>query len=106
MRSPSFTRNTSGVDVAALREVARRHQLRELAFFGSVLRDDFRSDSDVDVLIELAPGESMTIERFLAIQDDLEGALGRPVDLVEKPLVRNPYRRHEILRTREVLYAA
>jgi uncharacterized protein len=48
----------------------------------------------------------MTIERFLAMKDELESLFGRSVDLVEKSLLRNPYRRGEILRTREVLYAA
>lgn len=74
--------------------------------FGSVLRLDFRPVSDIDVLIELEAGEQMTIERFLALKDELESLFGRSVDLVEKPLLRNPYRRGEILRTREVLYAA
>jgi len=95
-----------GVPAHALAELARRHQLRELSIFGSVLRSDFRPDSDVDVLIEFEPGEMMTIERFLRIQDELESLFGRRVDLVEKPLLRNPYRRGEILRTRRVLYAA
>ncbi len=72
----------------------------------SVLRDNFMPDSDIDVLVDSEPGQVMTIERFLAIRDELESLFGRAVDLVEKPLLRNPYRRNEILRTREVLYAA
>lgn len=94
------------VTAEVLRDFARRQNLRELSIFGSVLRDDFRPDSDVDVLIELEPGQVMTIERYLAMKDELESLFGHPVDLVEKPLLRNPYRRGEILRTREVLYAA
>jgi predicted nucleotidyltransferase len=90
----------------ALVDFSRRHKLRELSIFGSALREDFRPDSDVDILIELDAGEPMTIERYLAMRDELERLFGRPVDLVEKPLIRNPYRRREILRTREVLYAA
>jgi uncharacterized protein len=89
-----------------LAELCQRFKVRELSIFGSVLRDDFRSDSDVDVLIEMEPAESMTIEKFLAIQDALEALIQRPIDLVEKKLVNNPYRREEILRTREILYAA
>jgi predicted nucleotidyltransferase len=95
-----------GIPAGALAELCRRHRLRELSVFGSVLRGDFTADSDIDLLIELEPGEQMTIERFLALKDELESLLGRTVDLVEKPLLRNPYRRNEILRTREVLYAA
>jgi predicted nucleotidyltransferase len=94
------------VTAEVLRDFARRQNLRELSIFGSVLRDDFRPDSDVDVLVELEPGQVMTIERYLAMKDELEALFGHRVDLVEKPLLRNPYRRGEILRTREVLYAA
>jgi predicted nucleotidyltransferase len=102
---PPYTQHLN-VTAEALRGFARRQGLRELAIFGSVLRDDFRPDSDVDILIELEPGQVMTIERFLAMKDELEALFGRQVDLVEKPLLRNPYRRGEILRTRQVLYAA
>jgi hypothetical protein len=95
-----------GIPVDVLADLCRRRRLRELSVFGSVLRLDFRPVSDIDVLIELEAGEQMTIERFLALKDELESLFGRSVDLVEKPLLRNPYRRGEILRTREVLYAA
>ena len=95
-----------GASVEVLADLSRRHRLRELSIFGSVLREDFGPGSDIDVLIEQEPGETMTIERFLALRDELVSLFGRSVDLVEKPLLRNPYRRGEILRTREVLYAA
>jgi predicted nucleotidyltransferase len=95
-----------GMTLAELSEFCRRHRLRELSIFGSVLREDFRPDSDIDVLIDLEPDQSMTIERYLAMLDELEAKLGRSIDLVEKRLVTNPFRRNEILRTRRVLYAA
>jgi predicted nucleotidyltransferase len=95
-----------GVRADALADFARRHGLRELAIFGSVLRDDFRDDSDVDILFDLQPGDTLTLEKFLAMKEELESLFGRNVDLVEKPLVTNPYRRAEILPTRRVLYAA
>jgi predicted nucleotidyltransferase len=94
------------VSLEALRDLCNRFGIRELSVFGSILRDDFHPDSDVDVLIDLQPDQSMSIERFLAIRDELESLFRRPVDLVEKQLLSNPYRRGEILRTREVLYAA
>ena len=100
--------NIDRVSVApeAIEQFCREHHLRELSIFGSVLRSDFRADSDIDVLIELEPDQTMTIERFMLMRDELEAMLGRPIDLVEKPLLRNPFRRREILRTRKVLYAA
>ena len=85
----------------------RRHGVVELSIFGSVLRDDFRPDSDVDVLISLKPGQTLTPESYLDMRDELSALFGgREIDLVQKRLLVNPFRRHEILRTREVLYAA
>jgi predicted nucleotidyltransferase len=84
-----------------------RWNVRELAVFGSVLRADFGPDSDVDVLITLDPGEHLSLESYLEMKDELSALLGgRTVDLVQERLLKNPYRRHEILRTREILYAA
>ena len=85
----------------------RRWGVQELSLFGSVLRDDFGPDSDVDVLVALAPGAPMTFESFLAMREELSALFGgREVDLVERRLVTNPFRRHEILTTRRVVYAA
>ena len=78
----------------------------ELAVFGSILREDFGPDSDVDVLVTFRPGGRMTFEGFLDMRDELASIFGRPVDLVEKRLVTNPFRRHAILTTKKVLYAA
>jgi len=93
------------VDQERIADLCRRWRIRELALFGSVLRDDFRTDSDVDVLVEFEPGHTPGFA-FAELQDELRAILGREVDLVTKPGLRNPFRRHEILRTREVLYAA
>lgn len=85
----------------------RKHGIAEFSLFGSVLRDDFGPDSDVDVLIALKPGQTMTLERYLDMRDELSAMFGgREIDLVQKRLLKNPYRRHEILTTRQVLYAA
>jgi predicted nucleotidyltransferase len=81
--------------------------LAELSLFGSALRDDFGPQSDIDVLVCFAPGRFMTFEGFLDMREELSEIFGgRKVDLVEKRLLKNPYRRHEILTTREILYAA
>jgi uncharacterized protein len=85
----------------------RRHGVVEFSLFGSVLRDDFGPESDVDVLIALAPGRTMTVEKYLEMRDELSAMFGgRGIDLVQKRLLTNPFRRHEILTTRRVLYAA
>jgi predicted nucleotidyltransferase len=83
-----------------------RWKIRELALFGSVIRDDFRPDSDVDVLVTFFPDAGWSLLELTTLQEELEGLLGRRVDLIEKAALRNPFRRHEILRTHQVVYAA
>jgi len=84
----------------------RKWKIKELALFGSVLREDFRSDSDIDVLVSFEPGGGITFDNRVEMQDELAEIFGRGVDLVEKDTIRNPFRRHNILTTREVVYAA
>ncbi len=87
----------------------RRHQIRRLALFGSVLRDDFRPDSDVDVLVDFEEGAEPGLLEMVAIQDELSEILGRPVDLVERKAVEsseNYIRRRHILDTAETVYVA
>lgn len=62
-------------------DFCRRHHIYRLAFFGSVLRNDFRSDSDVDVLVEFTPGERVGLIRLARMQMELERILKRKVDL-------------------------
>jgi predicted nucleotidyltransferase len=81
-------------------------RIREFALFGSVLREDFRPDSDIDVLVSFQPGAPWSLWDLVEMQEQLGGILGRSVDLIEKEGLRNPYRRHEILSTRRVVYAA
>lgn len=85
----------------------RRWRVRELSLFGSVLRDDFRPDSDVDVLLDLEPGHGLSLYDLDEIESELSEIFGgREVDVTFKSALRNPFRRHEILRTHRVLYAA
>lgn len=84
----------------------RRWKIAELSLFGSVLRADFRPESDIDVLIVLAPDAEWSLFDWITMRDELAALFGRNVDLVERSGLRNPFRRHEILSTREVVYAA
>ena len=84
----------------------RKWKIKELALFGSVLREVFSPDSDIDVLVSFEPGGGIDFDNRVEIQDEMAEIFGRQVDLVEKEAVRNPFRRHNILTTREVLYAA
>ena len=89
-----------------LAEFCQHWMITEFALFGSVLREDFRADSDVDVLVRFRPGEAWTLLDWVRMKAELERLLGRPVDLAEKGQLTNPYRRAEILRTHRVIYAA
>ncbi|MCY2926937.1 MAG: nucleotidyltransferase family protein [Planctomycetota bacterium] len=85
-------------------EFCRKNYIRRLALFGSVLRDDFRPDSDVDVLVEFEPGRTPGFA-FFGLQEELSALLGRKVDL-NTPGFLSDYIRADILREAEVLYVA
>ena len=91
---------------AKIEDFCRRWKIKEFALFGSVLREDFRPDSDIDVLVSFAPEGGITFDNRVKMLDELAEIFGRQVDLVEKDAIRNPFRRHDILTTKEVVYAA
>lgn len=82
----------------------QRHHIRRLALFGSVLRDDFRPDSDVDVLVEFEPGQRVGLIRLAGMELELSDILGRKVDL-RTPADLSRYFRQEVLESAEVQYA-
>lgn len=86
-------------------EFCKRWRITEFSLFGSVLREDFRPDSDIDVLVSIDPGAHIGLLELAQMQIELEKMFKRPVDLVEKDALRNPYRRSEILKTAQVIYA-
>ena len=94
------------LDREALAEFCRKWRVRELSLFGSAVRDDFGPESDLDFLVSFDPGTPLDIDWLLDMKEQLETLFGRPVDLVEKEALRNPWRKYEILRTRVVIYAA
>jgi hypothetical protein len=94
------------VPAEKIRAFCRKWHVRELALFGSVLSDDFRPDSDVDVLVSIEQDALLSGFDLVDMVEELKDMFGRDVDLLEKEALRNPYRRHSILSNREVLYAA
>jgi hypothetical protein len=94
------------IPLKQIEDFCRRWKIKEFALFGSVLREDFRSDSDIDVLVTFAPDGGITFDNRVEMLDELAEIFGREVDLVEKETIRNPFRRHDILTTKEVVYAA
>jgi hypothetical protein len=88
-------------------ELCRRWKISELALFGSVLREDFRPDSDVDVLVTFSPGTRRSLFDLVHLQDEMETLLNRKVDLVERKAVErseNYIRRKHILNSAEAVY--
>ncbi|HEX8324445.1 MAG TPA: nucleotidyltransferase domain-containing protein [Tepidisphaeraceae bacterium] len=90
----------------ALADFCRTFGVAEVSLFGSILRDDFRPDSDVDVMLAFQPGYGFTFENMPQIEDALQAIFGRPVDVIEKNRIRNPLRRQSIMSSYQVLYAA
>ncbi len=86
----------------------RRWQITELALFGSILRDDFNEQSDLDVLVSFEPSADWSLLDHLQMQAELSAATGRPVDLVSRRAIErsdNWIRRKSILESAQVIYA-
>ena len=92
------------VDRVAIGQFCQRNGIRRLALFGSVMRDDFRGDSDVDVLVEFMPGQRTGLA-FFRMERELSALLGRKVDLNTPGFLGASFR-DEVLRQAEVIYAA
>lgn len=97
------------VDQEQIADFCRRWQITEFGLFGSVLRDDFGPESDVDVLVTFAPAARHTLFDVLHMEDELAAMFGRPVDLVERRAVErseNYIRRDHILESAVPVYVA
>lgn len=96
------------IPISVLADFCRKWGIRELAVFGSVLRDDFGSDSDIDFLVSFHEGREPGWPRVLDMEEELSKLVGRRVDVVERRLVErsaNYIKRHHILKTAEKVYA-
>lgn len=93
-------------DPTKVADFCRRWQITQFSLFGSILRDDFGPDSDVDVLVRFAPEAPWSLLDLITMTEELEADIGRKIDLVEESALRNPFRRAAILSTRKVIHAA
>ena len=103
-----FEHNTIALSQKELREFCTRWKISELSLFGSILREDFGPDSDMDFLVSFAPDSDWTLLDHIQMEEELSALLNRPVDLVSRRAVensRNPIRRRAILSTAQVIYA-
>ena len=92
------------ISLESISQFCRRHRIRRLSLFGSVLREDFTAQSDVDVLVEFQSGHTPGLT-FFRMQEELSELLGRKVDL-NTPGFLSRHFREEVLREAKVLYAA
>lgn len=92
-----------------IQEFCQKWQVTEFALFGSVLRNDFRSDSDIDILITFSPTAKRGLAETLQMRDELQAIFNRKVDLIVKEAIKrseNWLRRKNILESAEIIYAA
>lgn len=90
----------------AIAALCRRHGVVRLEAFGSILRGDFGTHSDVDILVEFEPAAASSFQNFITLKESLETLLGRSVDLVELRAIRNRRLRHYIEKSRSPIYDA
>lgn len=98
-----YAANISVAD-QAIRDLCERWKIQRLSLFGSVLRDDFCPESDVDVLVSFREDSSWSLWDWIEMKDEMREIFGREVDVFDESGLTNPYRRQRILDTREVIY--
>jgi uncharacterized protein len=106
----AMIRHKITLEPSAVAAICRKYKVQSLFVFGSVLRDDFGPDSDVDFLVRLEPGVPLRLENVLNIEEELSRLVRRRVDIVLGSEIdapeANPFRKRHILSTMEPLYVA
>jgi predicted nucleotidyltransferase len=106
----TISRHGITIPTDRIAELCRRYDVRELSLFGSLLRDDFRPESDIDFLVVFGDDDhGPWMEKLIRMEDDLRVMLGREVDLIPKESIlrsENGIRRDHILGTAQVIYGA
>jgi len=94
------------IDDIELIKIAKRNHISEIYLFGSVLREDFNQESDIDLMVVFDTHADYDYFDIMFIKDEFATFFHRNVDLVEKNAIRNPFRRDSILSTARMIYAA
>jgi len=94
------------VDMNSVMEIAHSYRIRQISVFGSALRDDFSSNSDIDLLVTFERDAEVSLFDIMELEERFSGVFGRTVQIVEPESLRNPVRRRTILSTSVSLYAA
>jgi len=93
-------------DENEVKRIAHLYHIKEVALFGSAVRDDFNEDSDVDLLVVFDDDADLSYFDIMEIKQEFEKLFHRQVDVVEKDALKNPYRRKTILNNARTIYAA
>ena len=89
-----------------IEDFCRRWKIKEMAIFGSALRDDFGPESDIDLLVTFSEEARWSLFDWLEMIEELKKITGRDIDLVDRESIRNPFRRRSILARMEAIYGA
>jgi len=89
-----------------IEKFCKKWKVEKFSLFGSVLREDFRTGSDIDVLVSFQKDAGWDLFDMVDMLEELKAIFGRDVDLVEEGSITNPFRRHSIMTSRRVLYAS
>ena len=89
-----------------IEDFCRRWKIKEMAIFGSALREDFGPESDLDLLVTFSEEARWTLFDWAEMIEELKKMTGRDIDLVDRESIRNPFRRRSILARMEVIYGA
>ena len=103
---PEMSQPRIAIPQKQIEAFCKKWRVREFALFGSVLRDDFRPDSDIDVLVSFMEDPDIGLWDLSEMAEELEALYARKVDLVIKEGLNNPFRRKEILERRNFFYSA
>ena len=104
-----MTINNLDIQEEQLHKICKKYLIKELALFGSALRDDFTENSDIDLLVEFVPDSGITLFNIVDLRDEFEKLFGREVDIVSKNAVRrsrNFIRKNAILKDYKVIYVS
>jgi hypothetical protein len=94
-------------NLPAIRILCARHDVESLHAFGSIIRDDFRPDSDIDLIVDFKPRPNgNAFRRYFDLKEQLEELLGQPVDLITARSLTNPFFKQEVDQTKHPVYAA
>ncbi len=96
-----------GIHPQKLADFCHKYQIIELCLFGSILRDDFTPDSDIDIIVTFSPNSTMSLLQFIDLEYQFKDLLKRDIDLVEKSVIEKDFnwiRRQEILNNYQVIY--